>query len=29
VGRENGVMGFEEFLETKIIAIPADSKVGK
>lgn len=27
IGRENGVMGFEEFLETKVIAIPADAKV--
>ena len=27
VGRENGVMGFEEFLETKIVAIPVDAKV--
>lgn len=24
VGRENGVLGFEEFLETKIIAIPSE-----
>jgi len=24
VGRENGVMGFEEHLETKVIAVPAD-----
>ncbi|MCH7600729.1 MAG: aldehyde dehydrogenase family protein, partial [Myxococcales bacterium] len=29
VGRENGVMGFESMLETKVIAIPADSTVGK
>ena len=24
IGRENGVMGFEEYLETKVIAIPGD-----
>ena len=24
VGRENGVMGFEEYLETKVIAVPCD-----
>jgi aldehyde dehydrogenase (NAD+) len=29
VGRENGVMGFEGMLETKVIAIPAASNVGK
>jgi aldehyde dehydrogenase (NAD+) len=23
IGRENGVMGFEELLETKVIALPA------
>jgi aldehyde dehydrogenase (NAD+) len=27
LGRENGVMGFEEYLETKIIAIPSKGKV--
>ncbi|MFT5443654.1 MAG: aldehyde dehydrogenase (NAD+) [Myxococcota bacterium] len=26
IGRENGVMGFEGYLETKIIAIPSDAK---
>ena len=25
VGRENGVMGFEEYLETKVIGVPAGS----
>jgi aldehyde dehydrogenase (NAD+) len=25
LGRENGVLGFEEYLETKVVALPADS----
>jgi aldehyde dehydrogenase (NAD+) len=28
VGRENGVMGFEEYLETKIIAVPSGTGTG-
>jgi aldehyde dehydrogenase (NAD+) len=27
LGRENGVMGFEEYLETKVIAVPSESNV--